>query len=82
MLYGHCVSILFFNYAIIKIQENKFGLELNGARKILVYADDVNLLVVRVNTKKDNSETLLEASNDIDLEINAEKTKYMIKSHY
>jgi ribosomal protein S2 len=34
-----------------------------------------------VNTIKENSETLLEASRDIGLEINAEKTKYMIVSH-
>jgi hypothetical protein len=30
------------------------------------------------NTIKGNTETLLEASRDVDLEINAEKTKYMI----
>jgi hypothetical protein len=33
-----------------------------------------------VNTIKENTETLLEASMDIGLEINAEKTKYMIMS--
>jgi hypothetical protein len=31
---------------------------------------------------KENSETLLEGSRDIGLEINAEKTKYMIMSRY
>jgi hypothetical protein len=48
----------------------------------LVYADDVNLLGDSVNTIKENSETLLEDSRDIGLEINAEKTKYMIMSHH
>jgi hypothetical protein len=47
----------------------------------LVCADNVNLLGDSVNTIQENSETLLQASRDVGLEINAEKTKYMIMSH-
>jgi hypothetical protein len=46
----------------------------------LVYADDVNLLGNSINTTEQNKGTLLEASSDVGLEINVEKTKYMIVS--
>jgi hypothetical protein len=69
-------------YGIRKVQANKIGLELNGTHQLLVYTDDVNLLGDSVNTIKENSETLLEASMDIGLEINADQTKCMIMSHH
>jgi hypothetical protein len=57
-------------------------LELNETHQLLVYVDDVKLLGDSVNTIKVNLETLLEASRDVGLEINAEKTKYMIMSRH
>jgi hypothetical protein len=47
----------------------------------LVYADDTNLLGDSINTITENTETLLKASRDVGLEINAGKT-YTIMSHH
>jgi hypothetical protein len=59
------------------------GLILNGTHQLLVYADDMNLLGDDINTiKKKNIETLIDASKEVGLEANAEKTKYMLLSRH
>jgi hypothetical protein len=73
-----CFVAIAFQFCLRKVQENEVGLELNGTHQLLVYTDDINLLGDIMSTIKDNTETLLGASTDIGLEINAEKTKYMI----
>ncbi|KAJ4437682.1 hypothetical protein ANN_17827 [Periplaneta americana] len=54
--------------------------ELNGLHQLLVYADDVNMLGENPQTVRENAEILVEASKAIGLEVNPEKTKYMIMS--
>jgi len=55
-------------------------LKLNGKHHLLAYADDVNILGRSVYTVKENAEALVVATKEIGLEINADKTKYMIMS--
>jgi hypothetical protein len=69
-------------YAIRKVQENQVGLKLNRTHQLLVYADDVNLLGDNIDAIKKNMETLIDASEEVGLEVNTEKIKYMLLSHH
>jgi len=46
----------------------------------LVYADDVNILGGSVHTIQKNTEALVVARRETGLEVNADKTKYMVMS--
>jgi hypothetical protein len=58
------------------------GLKLNGTYQLLAYSDDVNLQPDNVDTKKKNTETVIDGSNKVDLEVNADNTKYMLLSRH
>jgi len=78
---GDALSPLLFNfaleYAIRRVQVNQDGSKLNGAHQLLAYADDVNITGGSVDTVKKNTETLVAATKETGLEVNAHKTKYM-----
>jgi len=67
-------------HAIRRVQVNLGGLNLNGAHQLLVYADDVNILCGSIHTTKTNTTALVAAIKEILLEVNADKTKYMVMS--
>jgi hypothetical protein len=81
---GDALPPLLFNfaleYAIRKVQETQVELKLNGTHQLLAYTDDVNLLGDNIDTIKENTETCFDASKEVGLDINVEKTKYMLLS--
>jgi hypothetical protein len=47
----------------------------NGTHKLLIYADDVNLLGKNMNMRRKNRGALLASSKEVGLKVNAEKAK-------
>jgi hypothetical protein len=47
-----------------------------------VYADDVNVLGDNIDAIKKNIQTIIDVCNEVSLEVNAEKTSFMLMSHH
>jgi sorting nexin-29 len=81
---GDALSPLLFNFALEcasrRVQANQEGLKLNSTHQLLVYADDVNILGGSIHSIKKSAKDLVIASKEIGIELNAEKTKYMVMS--
>jgi hypothetical protein len=67
---------------VAETQVNQDDLKLNSTHQLLVYVDDVNtcILAGSLHTTKKNTEVLLVGSKEIGLEVNPDKTRYMVMS--
>ena len=60
-------------YAIRKVQVNQDGVKLNDTHQLLVYAGDVNRLGGSVHAIKEKAGAFVVVSEEIGLEVNADK---------
>ena len=68
------------DYTIRGVQVNQDSSKLNGTHQLLVCADDVNILGDSVHSVKENVEAFVVANKKNGLDVNADKTKYMVMS--
>jgi hypothetical protein len=55
---------------------------MNETCQLLAHADEISLLGDNIDTMKKNTEALIDTSKEVDLEVNAEKTKCMLLFHH
>jgi hypothetical protein len=56
------------------------GTEIKWGKSAALHADDMNLLGDDIDTLNKNTESLIDTSKKVSLEVNTEKTKYMLLS--
>jgi hypothetical protein len=66
----------------MRVQENQEGLKLIGKDQLLACADDVDIVGGHIDSIQKNTEALLDTSKKVGLEVNPEKSKYMLMSRY
>jgi ribosomal protein S16 len=57
-------------------------MKLNGIHQLLACADDVNLVGYNIDTMKKIRGTSIDTGSEVGLEVNTEKTKYMLLSRH
>jgi hypothetical protein len=67
-------------YTIRRVQLHHDGLKLNSSHMILVNAYDVYILAGSIHNKQKKTKVLVVASKETALQVNADKSKYMIMS--
>jgi hypothetical protein len=65
-------------YAIRRVQVNHEGLKLNGTHQLMVYTDDANVFGGDMSTVNKKPEALVVPREEFGLEVNSEKSKYMV----
>jgi hypothetical protein len=66
---------------IRRVKGNQERLKLNGMLQALDYVDDINRVGENTDTVK-NAGALFDASKEVDLKVNQEKTKYVLMLRY
>jgi len=81
---GDALLPLLFNFAlqcaIRRVQLNQMDYELNVTRQLLSYVVNVNILGGNVHTVQRSTENLAVSRKGTELELYADKTKYVIMS--
>jgi hypothetical protein len=67
------------DYVIRRVEVNQDSLKVNSTNELLVYADVVSIFGGNVHTMK-KKRLLLSASKETGLEVNDDKTKYIVMS--
>ena len=82
MVWNDALLPLHFNwaveYAVKRVQLHQDDLKLYDTQQRLVYADDVTIFGSSIHSVEKNTEALVVAGKEIWLQINADKTKYVV----